>query len=165
MVVHKQATKENPGTYVCGRCHDVAEEPIASKCKHVFCREDIRQYMESYLLVGASAECPVCFTKLNINLDQEPLPPKTYEDVKEKPTSIVERMLSAAKGKTRVDEDGEGEGGSEIPAWSSSTKIEALLEELTKLRMMDRTIKSIVFSQFVSFLDLVALWIRGSLLT
>ena len=28
LVVHKQATKENPGTYVCGLCHDVAEEPV-----------------------------------------------------------------------------------------------------------------------------------------
>ncbi|CAI7152340.1 CPS_collapsed_G0003700.mRNA.1.CDS.1 [Saccharomyces cerevisiae] len=39
--------------------------------------------------------------------------------------------------------------------WQSSTKIEALVEELYKLRSNKRTIKSIVFSQFTSMLDLV----------
>lgn len=39
--------------------------------------------------------------------------------------------------------------------WRSSTKIEALVEELSSLRRKDCTIKSIVFSQFVNFLDLV----------
>ena len=28
LVVHKRASKENPGVYVCGLCHDVCEEPI-----------------------------------------------------------------------------------------------------------------------------------------
>jgi len=40
--------------------------------------------------------------------------------------------------------------------WRSSTKIEALLEELDALRQRDATTKSIVFSQFVNFLDLIA---------
>ncbi|KAJ3112216.1 SNAP receptor [Phlyctochytrium bullatum] len=34
-------------TIVCGICQDEAEDPIISKCKHIFCREDIRQYMLS----------------------------------------------------------------------------------------------------------------------
>lgn len=40
--------------------------------------------------------------------------------------------------------------------WRSSSKIEALVEELNNLRQQDATTKSIVFSQFVSFLDLIA---------
>jgi DNA repair protein RAD16 len=43
-----------------------------------------------------------------------------------------------------------------IDAWRSSTKIEALVEELSNLRSQDATTKSIVFSQFVNFLDLIA---------
>eukprot|EP00124_Ichthyophonus_hoferi_P003978 Ihof_evm1s390 gene=Ihof_evmTU1s390 len=43
----------------------------------------------------------------------------------------------------------------DIGGWRSSTKIEALIEELSKLRSRDCTIKSIVFSQFVSFLDII----------
>ncbi len=43
-----------------------------------------------------------------------------------------------------------------IDTWRSSTKIEALVEELSNLRMQDSTTKSLVFSQFVNFLDLIA---------
>jgi DNA repair protein RAD16 len=47
-------------------------------------------------------------------------------------------------------------GRLDIDAWRSSSKIEALVEELSSLRNQDATTKSIVFSQFVNFLDLVA---------
>ncbi len=47
-------------------------------------------------------------------------------------------------------------GRLDISAWRSSSKIEALVEELTNLRSQDATTKSIVFSQFVNFLDLIA---------
>jgi DNA repair protein RAD16 len=47
-------------------------------------------------------------------------------------------------------------GRLDIDAWRSSSKIEALVEELTSLRNQDATTKSIVFSQFVNFLDLIA---------
>ncbi|KAJ1797106.1 DNA repair protein rad16 [Coemansia sp. RSA 2523] len=43
----------------------------------------------------------------------------------------------------------------DMRTWRSSTKIEALVEELSRLRQGDATIKSIVFSQFVNFLDLI----------
>ena len=43
-----------------------------------------------------------------------------------------------------------------IDVWRSSSKIEALVEELSNLRSQDTTTKSIVFSQFVNFLDLIA---------
>jgi DNA repair protein RAD16 len=39
--------------------------------------------------------------------------------------------------------------------WTSSTKIELLVYELYKLRSSKRTVKSIVFSQFTSMLQLV----------
>jgi DNA repair protein RAD16 len=47
-------------------------------------------------------------------------------------------------------------GRLDIDSWRSSSKIEALVEELTNLRNQDATTKSIVFSQFVNFLDLIA---------
>jgi hypothetical protein len=47
-------------------------------------------------------------------------------------------------------------GRLDLDTWRSSTKIEALIEELTNLRLKDATTKSIVFSQFVNFLDLIA---------
>jgi DNA repair protein RAD16 len=47
-------------------------------------------------------------------------------------------------------------GRLDLDAWRSSSKIEALVEELSNLRMQDATTKSLVFSQFVNFLDLIA---------
>jgi DNA repair protein RAD16 len=47
-------------------------------------------------------------------------------------------------------------GRLDLESWRSSTKIEALVEELSNLRMQDSTTKSLVFSQFVNFLDLIA---------
>lgn len=47
-------------------------------------------------------------------------------------------------------------GRLDIDKWRSSSKIEALVEELTNLRRQDATTKSLVFSQFVNFLDLIA---------
>ena len=43
----------------------------------------------------------------------------------------------------------------DLKNWKSSTKIEALVEELNALKKENATTKSLVFSQFVSFLDLV----------
>jgi hypothetical protein len=43
-----------------------------------------------------------------------------------------------------------------LDTWRSSTKIEALVEELSNLRMQDSSTKSLVFSQFVNFLDLIS---------
>jgi DNA repair protein RAD16 len=147
LVVHHRPNELNPGTYVCGLCHDVCEEPIAARCKHVFCREDIRQYMESYIAESKPAQCPVCFVNLSINLDQDELPIPEFSADKQNTnphnSSIVNRML-------------------QNQGWSSSTKIEALLEELTKLRESDHTIKSIIFSQFVSFLDLIHWRLRSA---
>lgn len=47
-------------------------------------------------------------------------------------------------------------GRLDLDKWRSSSKIEALVEELSNLKRKDATTKSIVFSQFVNFLDLVA---------
>lgn len=46
-------------------------------------------------------------------------------------------------------------GRLDLDKWRSSTKIEALIEELSNIRRQDSTTKSIVFSQFVNFLDLI----------
>lgn len=47
-------------------------------------------------------------------------------------------------------------GRLDLNKWRSSSKIEALVEELSNLRKQDATTKSLVFSQFVNFLDLTA---------
>lgn len=121
------------GIFVCQLCNDEAEEPIESKCHHKFCRLCIKEYVESYIEKAESLTCPTCHIGLSIDLSQASLE-ADMECFKKQ--SIVSRLNM---------------GGT----WRSSTKIEALVEELYNLRSNVKTIKSIVFSQFTSMLDLV----------
>ncbi|KAJ3066565.1 hypothetical protein HDU99_003810, partial [Rhizoclosmatium hyalinum] len=118
---------------VCGLCQEVAEDAVVSKCKHVFCREDVREYMLG-CPEGQQCNCPVCFKVLSIDLSQQEFEGKGKEKDAVK-TSIVNYI--------------------DMSKWRSSTKIEALVEELTIMQREDATMKSIVFSQFVAFLDLI----------
>lgn len=122
---------------VCRICNEEAEDAIMSKCRHVFCRECVRQYLGDVEgEIGAGPDCPHCHALLSIDLEGEAM---------EAPDANVnENPRQGIIGKLDMDK------------WRSSTKIEALVEELTALRSEDHTIKSLVFSQFVNFLDLVA---------
>ncbi|KXS12368.1 hypothetical protein M427DRAFT_59530 [Gonapodya prolifera JEL478] len=120
---------------VCGICSEPAEDAIISKCKHTFCREDAREYIES--AVEETPKCPVCFRPLTIDISQEEVLPQ--ETGSSAATSVKKLIVNYL----------------DMSTWRSSTKIEALVEELTGLKRRDATVKSIVFSQFVNFLDLV----------
>ncbi|ODV96358.1 hypothetical protein PACTADRAFT_41696 [Pachysolen tannophilus NRRL Y-2460] len=140
-LVLRRATSNNGNDYlaasgviVCQLCDDEAEDAIESKCHHKFCRMCISEYVESFDGdIDKELECPVCHIGLSIDLSA---PAIENEEAIGKKSSIINRI--------RMDGD-----------WRSSTKIEALVEELYKLRNDRQTIKSIVFSQFTSMLDLV----------
>ncbi|KIJ70617.1 hypothetical protein HYDPIDRAFT_77257 [Hydnomerulius pinastri MD-312] len=117
---------------VCRLCNDVAEDAIQAKCHHIFDRECIKQYLSA--IGETSPECPVCHLPLTIDLEAPPL-----ELEANAPTT-----RQGIIGRLNLD------------TWRSSSKIEALVEELSNLRTQDSTTKSIVFSQFVNFLDLIA---------
>ncbi|KAF5320985.1 hypothetical protein D9619_001153 [Psilocybe cf. subviscida] len=117
---------------VCRICNDIAEDAIQSKCRHIFDRECMRQYLEAAL--EAHPACPVCHIALTIDLEAPAM------DLGESVNNVRQGIL----GRLNLDN------------WRSSSKIEALVEELSNLRMQDATTKSLVFSQFVNFLDLIA---------
>ncbi|KAI8889437.1 hypothetical protein K501DRAFT_170938, partial [Backusella circina FSU 941] len=122
---------------VCMLCNEPPEDPIAASCKHIFCRECCTQYYYSFDdTLGEKVKCPSCFKQLSVDLYQPALELEESEggNSNYSKSSIINRI--------------------NMDKWRSSTKIEALYEELSKLRREDKTIKSIVFSQFVSFLDL-----------
>ncbi|KZS92628.1 hypothetical protein SISNIDRAFT_412173 [Sistotremastrum niveocremeum HHB9708] len=119
-------------TTVCRLCSDVAEDAIESKCRHIFDRECIKQYLNT--AVEQTPDCPICHVPLSIDLEAPAL------EINEAPSKARQGILG------RLD----------IDKWRSSTKIEALIEELSNARREDATTKSLVFSQFVNFLDLIA---------
>jgi len=118
---------------VCRLCGDVAQDALESRCHHVFCRLCIQEYMESYSGDEDTQTCPVCHVLLSVDLTAPAL--EVDDEDMGKKGSIINRI--------------------DMTKWRSSTKIEALVEELSKLRAEDHTIKSLVFSQFTSFLDLI----------
>ncbi|KAG6878349.1 hypothetical protein C0993_008107 [Termitomyces sp. T159_Od127] len=117
---------------VCRICNDVAEDAIQAKCRHIFDRACIQQYLETS--EEDMPKCPTCHLPLTIDLEAPAL-------------EIEESTIKARQGIL---------GRLNLESWRSSSKIEALAEELSNLRLQDATTKSIVFSQFVSFLDLIA---------
>lgn len=85
------------------------------------------------------ATCPTCFAELTVDLTAGP-------------SAITPAMASAAKRKSilaRLPPDRVGGG------FRSSTKIEALLADIWEAQSAEPGAKHIVFSQFVSMLDLV----------
>ncbi|KAH9483020.1 ATP-dependent helicase rhp16 [Psilocybe cubensis] len=119
-------------TTVCRICNDIAEDAIQAKCRHIFDRECIKQYLE--IANDDNPACPVCHLPLTIDLEAPAL-------------VLEENMANVRQGIL---------GRLNLDNWRSSTKIEALVEELSNLRLKDATTKSLVFSQFVNFLDLIA---------
>ncbi|GJE84813.1 DNA repair protein [Phanerochaete sordida] len=133
-------SKTNSGTFslddngeatVCRLCNDIVEDAIQAKCRHIFDRECIKQYLNT--AIEQTPACPVCHVPLTIDLEAPAL--ELEENVKTR-QGILGRL--------------------DLDKWRSSSKIEALIEELSNLRRQDATTKSIVFSQFVNFLDLIA---------
>ncbi|KAG1759066.1 SNF2 family N-terminal domain-containing protein [Suillus occidentalis] len=117
---------------ICRLCSDVAEDAIQAKCRHIFDRECMKQYLST--AGDTTPDCPVCHIALTIDLEAPAL-------------ELEANIPSARQGIL---------GRLNIETWRSSSKIEALVEELSNLRLQDSTTKSIVFSQFVNFLDLIA---------
>ncbi|PWN92904.1 hypothetical protein FA10DRAFT_236159 [Acaromyces ingoldii] len=138
-VFGEEASNAANSVHVCRICQDEAEDAIMSKCRHIFCRECVRQWMGDGLVGEGETvpECPYCHATLTIDLEGEALEP---------PVQGLNNHGARGGIISRIDMD----------KWRSSSKIEALVEELTQLRSEDKTIKSLVFSQFVNFLDLIA---------
>ncbi|TKA38180.1 hypothetical protein B0A54_09120 [Friedmanniomyces endolithicus] len=128
----KRHAQQGQNVLVCNICDEVAEEAIRSQCKHDFCRSCVKSYLQSVEQTGGDADCPRCHIALAIDLDQPDI--EQDEDVVKK-SSIINRI--------------------KMENWTSSTKIEMLVYDLYKLRSKKQTLKSIVFSQFTSMLQLI----------
>lgn len=140
------AVEESKSEAVCGLCHDPAEEAVTSACGHAFCRLCAVEYLEG-AGNGAATACPTCAAPLTINLAA---PSTAAAAGATAATAVIPKRRSAGGPAansilSRID----------LANFQSSTKIEALREELAKAVAADPSAKAIVFSQFTSMLDLV----------
>ena len=132
LLLKKKAAEGSQNVYVCNICDEPAEDAIRSHCRHEFCRACVKDYMDTCEASGTDADCPRCHIALTIDFEQ---PELEQDEDSVKKTSIINRI--------------------KMENWTSSTKIEMLVYDLYKLRSKKQTLKSIVFSQFTSMLQLI----------
>jgi len=154
----------------CEICHETAVGRIFSTCCSAsFCRSCVVEYMETAAGIGNRVPCPGCRAPFSIDLSatqpnedggdadesvganddevsevSKNVAPRittygdipTLKDIRHVPTSSVLRRINLAE-------------------FATSSKIEALVEELVKMRHKSPGSKAIVFSQFVNMLDLI----------
>lgn len=132
LLLKKNAAEGSGNVYVCNICDEPAEDAVRSHCRHEFCRACIKDFMDTCEASGTEADCPRCHIALSIDFEQ---PELEQDEDSVKKTSIINRI--------------------KMENWTSSTKIEMLVYDLYKLRSKKQTLKSIVFSQFTSMLQLI----------
>ncbi|ORY17578.1 SNF2 family N-terminal domain-domain-containing protein [Clohesyomyces aquaticus] len=128
----KKNAEGGQNVLVCNICDEPAEDAVRSRCHHEFCRACVKDFMDTCEASGSDADCPRCHIGLSIDFEQ---PEIEQDEDQVKKTSIINRI--------------------KMDNWTSSTKIEMLIYDLYKLRSKKQTLKSIVFSQFTSMLQLI----------
>lgn len=166
---------------ICGLCQDDVLEggeeiKRTAACGHVFHDDCIRAYIEDApKLKNGGVGCPVCFTKLSIDLgegggsDDEGKETTPMKKARKAPTATPPKGSPAKAAKPVLGKFAKKEAASpkrratkagvmqkvRATDWKSSTKIEALADEIKKMMKGDRLNKGIVFSQFTAMLELV----------
>ncbi|PKA46702.1 Putative SWI/SNF-related matrix-associated actin-dependent regulator of chromatin subfamily A member 3-like 2 [Apostasia shenzhenica] len=119
----------------CGICHDPAEDVVVTNCAHVFCKGCLIDYTAA----SGNVLCPSCARPLTVDLT-------TNCDSGGKNSSSPIKGSKHSRILGRIDKD----------SFHTSTKIDALKEEIRNMIECDASAKGIVFSQFTSFLDLIS---------
>lgn len=142
----------------CGLCQDPVEDGVEAKCGHVFCRTCIMDYistvssgntLQDEVTTGRrgstkSVTCPDCQEPLTLQLEEDhhhmhnSNSISVWDEQKHRKKSILQKI--------------------DLNLFQTSTKMEALMEELHKMQKKDVGAKAIVFSQFVNMLDVSALF-------
>eukprot|EP00978_Attheya_sp_CCMP212_P032059 scaffold123505_cov55-Attheya_sp.AAC.1 len=163
----KSATSADPaianGTPDCELCHEPPTERVVSTCcQSAFCRTCVLDFMSGSASLHANVTpCPSCQAPFSVDLNQEQadLVDDSTLSVSCQTTSAVSNGTSSA-GMPSLKELPHVATGSilrrvNLMEFATSTKIEALTEELVMMRRTSPGSKAIVFSQFVNMLDLI----------
>ncbi|KAH7576731.1 hypothetical protein ACOSP7_002702 [Xanthoceras sorbifolium] len=119
---------------VCGVCDDLADDPVVTNCAHAFCKSCLFDASAS----ECKTNCPTCSVPLTVDFTTN----AGAGDLTSK-TTIKGFKSSSILNRIQLDD------------FQTSTKIEALREEIRFMVERDGSAKGIVFSQFTSFLDLI----------
>ncbi|CEP00375.1 hypothetical protein PBRA_001429 [Plasmodiophora brassicae] len=114
----------------CCYCLSSVVSPSITPCAHLFCRVCITEFVEQH------GSCPVCNVKIDLGavVDANAIQNEDSKQQAQAPAVVKEPALSADY---------------------VSCKVRRLLSMLNRFRREDSSIKSVIFSQWVSMLDLV----------
>ncbi|CAO2649002.1 Nn.00g099510.m01.CDS01 [Neocucurbitaria sp. VM-36] len=113
----------------CPICLDTFKEPVITTCAHIFCTSCLER------VIDTQHKCPMCRNEL------ESLNATTVRPAKEAAAQAAPRTQEQIANKASLEK-------------CMSTKVEALLDIL-KASSRDPTNKTIIFSQWTSFLDII----------
>ncbi|KAB2613602.1 DNA repair protein RAD16 [Pyrus ussuriensis x Pyrus communis] len=118
---------------ICGICHEAAEDPVVSACEHAFCKACLLDFADCL----GQVSCPTCSKPVTIDFTTKP------DAANQTKTTIKGFRSSSILNRIKLDN------------FQTSTKIEALREEIRSMVEKDGSAKGIVFGQFTSFLDII----------
>ncbi|CDY53386.1 BnaAnng12340D [Brassica napus] len=125
---------ENKKEQECGLCHEPAEDSVVTSCAHVFCKACLIDFSASL----GKVSCPTCSKLLTVDWTT-----KAGTEQHANKATLKGFRASSILNRIKLDD------------FQTSTKIEALREEIRFMVERDGSAKAIVFSQFTSFLDLI----------
>jgi len=109
----------------CSICLELLSDPIITRCAHLFDLQCLQQHL------SRNPSCPLCRAQVSEGQLIHPPPPPL-----------------------ELEEDPSGSSDIAESGFKSSAKVDFLVENLLKIKTQDPTIKSLVFSQWTSFLDI-----------
>ena len=135
---------------LCGFCHEPPVCPVHARCTHIFCESCVTDYLELIqsnddLACTSQAICPLCEDPLSLVFSQDLAAKSAAVQNMYQPRSDLSFAHTSSRKNfvNRLD----------LSNFQSSTKLEALMQELYLMRERDCGSKAIVFSQFVNMLD------------
>lgn len=129
----------------CMLCHTIVNEPIITNCAHIACQSCITQAMQQHSRSSLSPyPCIICHQDIRsdelITLHDLQLHKQNDE------ISMIQSTTKSRKARNN---------SSAKVTYGISSKLDVLIDELTQARQRDPTSKSVVFSQWTSFLDII----------
>ena len=145
------------GSVDCELCHEPPTDRVVSSCcGSGFCRSCVLDYMTPALEnLQEDTRCPCCRAPFSVDLNQD-----SSDVVDDSTLTVAEGTGSVTAGMPSLKEMTHVSSGSilrriNLAEFATSTKVEALVQELVQMRQHRPGSKALVFSQFVNMLDLV----------
>ena len=146
------------GSIDCDLCNEPPTDRVVSSCcGAAFCRSCVIDYMCPALenAQGDSTRCPSCRAPFTIDLNQA-----SSDVVDDGTLTISGKADNPSAAMPSLKEMTHVSSGSilrriNLADFATSTKIDALVQELVQMRQQRPGSKALVFSQFVNMLDLI----------